>query len=115
MKKLAEFTGASAVGAVAELLPLISKIAANPENKLSGKGVTVGETAGLLLKNNPDETMAIIRYVSEKEEYEPNATQLMVDVLDMLTDPDMMALFGLRSRTRAKSGSASGSTAAQTE
>lgn len=112
--RLSDFKDEKAVEVVADLLEPIEKIAINPKME-NAKGGSILGFARAMLKNNQRETMDMLAILSDVDpaEYHCTAATVVFDVLNMLNDPDLMQLFGLRRQTPASSGSASESTEAQ--
>ena len=111
--KLSEFKDEKAIEVVAKLLVPIGNIAKN-RNTAAAKGGTKLEFASAMLQNNPSEVKDMLAILADRDpaEYHCSAASVLVDLLDMLNDPELMQLFGLRSETPASSGSASESTEA---
>lgn len=116
MKKLSEFEGDAGIEIVADLLPIIEKIAKNPDT-MASKRKSVVAFASALLKNNKEEIKGIFALLNETpvEKYKISAASILVDTLTLLNDPEMLKLFGLQSKTRVSSGSASENTEAPVE
>jgi hypothetical protein len=110
--KLSDFKDDEAFEVVAQLLVPISNITGNGVKK---DGKTVAEYASELLKANKDDVKSIFAILNRTnaEDYHCTAASLMVDLVEMLADPELRVLFGLQSGTMASSGSASVSTEAQ--
>lgn len=105
MKKLAEFKDEAGLEVAAALLEPISKIAANAAN-VEARGQSVIEFASAMLRNSPEEVKTILAIMDEqnREEYHYSAGTVLAGLVGILGDPDMMALFGLRSQTPDSSG-----------
>lgn len=105
--KLSDFKDEKAVETVAKLLIPISRIAANRENA-AAKGKNLLEFASAMLQNNRREVMDMLAILNDKEPeaYHCTAATVLVDVFTMISDPEMLALFGLQRQTPASSGSA---------
>jgi hypothetical protein len=112
--KLSEFKDEKAIEVVANLLEPIANIAKNQANQ-AAKGGTKLEIASAMLKNNAKDVMTMLAILADEdpETYHCSAATVLADVLNMLTDTELMQLFGLQSKTAASSGSASESTEAQ--
>ena len=112
--KLSDFKDERAIEVVADLLEPIGRIAANPENAQAKKGNLL-QFAAAMLKNSKKEVMELLAILSDTkpEDYHCTAASILKDLLDMLNDPELMQLFGLRSQTREET--ASGSAAENTE
>lgn len=109
--KLSEFKDEKAIEVVAKLLVPIANIAENAKNA-KAKGASKLEFASALLANNKKEVMDMLAILSDKEpgEYHCNAATVLMDVFNMLSDPDLVQLFGLQSKTSTSSGSATENT-----
>lgn len=114
--KLSDFKDEKAIQVVADLLVPISKIVANKSTK-DAKDSGVAAFASALLANNKREVMDMLAILNDvpPEDYHCTAASVMVDVLNMLNDPELMQLFGLSRQTEASSGSASENTEAPVE
>lgn len=102
--KLSEFKGEKAIEVAAELLLPITKIVANPENA-KRQGANKLEFASAMLKNSPSEVMEILAILNRKdgETFQCNGVTAMVGLFELLSDPEMMELFGLQSKTEGQS------------
>lgn len=111
--RLSEFKDEKAIEVVAKLMLPITRIAKNEKNKEARYNNNL-EFASALLQNNAKDVMELLAILSDTdpEEYHCNAATVLTDVLEMVTDPELMSLFGLRSTTPASSGSASENTEA---
>ena len=67
------------------------------------------EFAKRLLKNNAADVREMMAILSEVpvEEYEVTATTVLTNVLLLLSDPELLQLFGVPSGTETSAGSAS--------
>lgn len=116
--RLSEFKDEKGIEVVAKLLVPISKIAQNQNNakaKAKAKeGGTLLDFASAMLQNNPKEVMDMLAILDDKDpsEYHCSAATVLVDVFNMLSDPELLQLFGFQSKTPASSGSASENTEA---
>lgn len=113
MKKLSEFKDDAAIEVVADLLPYISEIAQNPANKEARSKDVAGFVAAML-RNNKHAVKGILAVLNETplEDYTCTAASILADTFTMLSDPDLMMLFGVQRQTPASAGSASESTEA---
>lgn len=109
--RLSDFHDEQAIEVVARLLEPISRIAGNAENARA-KGDNLAAFAGALLRNNPRDVMEMLAILSGKEsaDYHCTAASVLADVFQMLSDPELLRLFGLQSKTAVSSGSASAHT-----
>lgn len=112
--KLSDFKDEKGIEVVAKLMLPITRIAKNEKNKASRQGTQL-EFASALLQNNAGDVKEILAILNDQNptEYHCTAASVLTDVLEMITDPALMALFGLRSKTQALSGSALESTEGQ--
>lgn len=108
MKKLSDFKDADGAVVVAKLLKPIFGILQNAGNA-AAKGKTAIEFASAILQNSPNETMEILAILSETEpeNYHCNAVTILRDIVTVVSDEDLMELFGLRRQTPTSSVSAS--------
>lgn len=100
--KLSDYTGEQAIEVAAELLIPITKIVANPENA-KRQGANKLEFASAMLKNNPSEVMEILSILHGKDGFQCNGVTALVGLFELLSDPEMMELFGLQSKTEGQS------------
>lgn len=112
--RLSDFRDDQATDVIAKLLEPVGTIAADERNASARSGGVFG-FASALFRNNPREMMAIFAILNgeEPETYHCSAASLLYDLIEMLNDPELLALFGLRSRTAASSGSVSENTTAE--
>ena len=112
--KLSEFKDEKGIEVVAKLLVPICNIAKSKE-VAEAKGKSAIEFASAMLQNNAKDVMTMLAILDDKdpEQYHCSAASVLVDVFNMLNDPELIQLFGLRSETPASSGSASENTEAQ--
>lgn len=106
--KLSDFRDEKAIEVVANLLPHIEHIVTNSKNEVAASK-SVSAFAQAILLNNTKDVMAIYAILDDKNpaEYHCTAATVLSDTLDMLSDPDLIALFGLQRQTAASSTSAS--------
>lgn len=117
--RLSEFKDEKGVEVVARLLVPISKIGSNPQNAAAKKaatenGGTMLDFASAMLQNSPRDVMDMLAILDGKdpENYSCSAASVLMDIFNMISDPELMALFGLQRQTPASSGSASETTEA---
>lgn len=117
--RLSEFKDEKGVKVVAQLLVPISKIVSNKENAEAQKaaaedGGSMFSFASALLQNSPRDVMDMLAILDDKDpqEYHCSAATVLMDVFNMISDPELLALFGLQRQTPASSGSASENTEA---
>lgn len=106
--RLSDFKDEKAVEVVAKLLVPIGNIAGNVKNaNANEKGELAFASA--LLQNNARDVMDMFAILDGKEpgEYHCDGATVLIDTFNMITDPPLMALFGLQRQTQASSGSAS--------
>lgn len=112
--RLSEFKDEKGIEVVAKLLTPISRIAENKANAdASGKSMLA--FASSMLQNNASDVKEMLAILDDKDptEYHCTAATVLGDVFNMISDPELLELFGLRSQNPASSGSASESTEAQ--
>lgn len=105
--RLSDFKGAEGVAVVGKLLKPIGAIVANPENK---KAKQESENllifASALLQNNPNEIMEMLGILSgNPENYQCSAASVLADTFQMITDEQLLQLFGLQMQTQPESTS----------
>jgi len=114
--RLSEFKDEKAIAVVAKLLGPIGVIAKNQNNiDAKANNGSMTDFASAMLQNNPKEIMAMLAILDDKDpaEYHCNAATVLMDVFNMVSDPALLQLFGLQSKTQPPSGSASENTEAQ--
>lgn len=113
MKKLSDFKDDAAIEVVADLLPYISEIVQNPANK-EARGKDAMSFISALLRNNKHAVKGVLAVLNETpvEDYTCTAANILADAVTMLSDPDLLVLFGVQRQTSASAGSASESTEA---
>lgn len=99
MKKLSEFTGRAATDLIGHILLGISDMFTNEANK---KAYSEGGAAALIgsaLINTPGGVVGILAALNETpvEKFEYNAVTLVKDAYALLTDPELVMLFGEQS------------------
>lgn len=113
--RLSDFKDEKAIDVVAKLLVPIGNISADKELGEARKAAKhMGEFASMLLRKHRRDVLDMLAILDDKEpeEYHCTAASVLMDVLNMLNDPELMALFGLQRQTPASSGSASENTEA---
>jgi hypothetical protein len=116
--KLSEFKDEKAVEVVAKLLIPIGNIASNKANqKAKDSGGTLIAFVSAMLKNNQRDVMDMLAILDDKDpaEYHCSAATVIRDVFRMVSDPELLELFGLQRQIPASSGSASEITEAPQE
>ena len=105
--RLSEFKDEKAIEVVASLLIPIGNIVANPANKEAKDGGVL-KFASEMLKNNTKDAMEILAILADEpvESYTCTAATVLKDMLNVLSDPDLLELFGLQSQTQTSAGSA---------
>ena len=65
--------------------------------------------ASAMLKNNAKDAKEILAILADKpiESYTCTAATVLKDMLNVLSDPDLLELFGLQSQTQTSAGSVS--------
>lgn len=111
--RLSEFKDEKGIEVVAKLMGPIGAIASNQENA-KAKDKSILEFASAMLQNNPKEIMAMLAILDDQDpaDYHCSAATVLRDVFNMISDPELLMLFGLQGQTPASSGSASESTEA---
>lgn len=106
--RLSEFKDEEAIRVIADILPHVVEIAKNPAVK-EARNENPFLYAAALLKEVPQEAIALLALLDNKDpaEYHCTGASVLFDVFNMISDPDLLALFGVRSKTLASSGSAS--------
>ena len=105
--RLPDFTKAKAIEVVANLLIPIGNIVANPANEEAKDGGVL-KFASEMLKNNTKDAMEILAILADEpvESYTCTGVTVLKDMLNVLSDPDLLELFGLQSQTQTSAGSA---------
>jgi len=111
--RLSEFKDEKGVEVVAKLLVPISHIATNKQNA-EAKSKNLLTFAATMFQNNSRDVMEMLAILDDKEpaDYHCTAATVLMDVFNMLSDPELLSLFGLQRQTPASSGSASETTGA---
>ena len=106
--RLSEFKDEKAIEVVANLLIPIGNIVANPANEEAKDGGVL-KFASEMLKNNTKDAMEILAILADEpvESYTCTGVTVLKDMLNVLSDPDLLELFGLQSQTQTSAGSAS--------
>ena len=106
--RLSEFKDEKGIEVVAKLLVPIGNIASNPKNAKAKEGSML-TFASAMFQNNKKDVMEMLAILDDKEpsEYHCNAATILKDLINMLSDPEFLALFGLQSQTSSSSGSVS--------
>ena len=105
--RLSEFKKEKAIEVVANLLIPIGNIVANPANKEAIDGGKIA-FASAILKNNTKDAKDMLAILADEpiESYTCTAATVLKDMLNVLSDPDLLELFGLQSQTQTSAGSA---------
>ena len=114
--RLSDFKDEKGVEVVAKLLAPIGNIASNPKNA-DARGNGNMAFAAAMLQNSPRDVMDMLAILNEQDpaDYHCSAATVLMDVFNMISDPELLALFGLQRQTPASSGSASATIEAQAE
>lgn len=106
--RLSEFKDEKGIEVVAKLLVPICNIAANKDNA-KARDQSAAAFAASMLQNNASDVKDMLAILDDKDpaEYHCTAGSVLIDVLNMLSDPELMVLFGLQRQTPVSSGSAS--------
>ena len=113
--RLSEFKEEKAFEVVAALLDPIGKITQNKENAaFRENGKTLMDFVKAMLKNNAPEVKEILVILDGKtpDTYHCSAATVLRDMFNMLSDPEIMGLFGFQRQNPASSGSALATTEA---
>lgn len=112
--RLADFRDEKAICVIADLMDPVSRIIANEKNKEAHTGTKL-QFAQSILRNNASDVKDMLAILNDEDpaKYTCTAATVFRDVMIMLSDPDLMSLFGLQSQTPASSGSVSGNSEAQ--
>lgn len=99
MKKLSEFHGKAATDLIGKILISISKIFKNEDNKKAYAEDGAAALIGSALINTPEGVVGILAALNEVpvEEYDYTAVTLIKDAYGMLTDQELVMLFGSQS------------------
>lgn len=91
--KLSEFKDGKGIEVVAKLLMPISNIAKNKANAGAGNAI---ELAAAMLRNNPKDVMAVLAILDDKDpqDYHCTAASILADIVNMLSDEELLQLFG---------------------
>ena len=113
--KLSEFKDEKAVEVVAKLLVPIGNIATDKEMAEAQRTARhMGEFASFALQKHARDVLDMLAHLNgqDPEDFHCSAATVMRDVMNMFSDPELMALFGLQRQNPASSGSASENTGA---
>ena len=111
--RLSEFKDEKGMQVIGKILGILPRIAGDPRNKdAAGKGPV--QFASSLLINSPAEAKELLAILADKDpsEYECDGATILVDIIELVSDPVFLQLFGLRGQTSASSVSASESSEA---
>lgn len=105
--RLSDFKDEKGVEIVAKLLVPIKNISSNPKNDEARDEGDLAFAAAML-QNSPRDAMDMLAILHEQDpkDYHCSAATVLVDVFNMISDPELLALFGLQRQTLASSGSA---------
>lgn len=106
--RLSDFKDEKAIEVVADLLEPMWNIVSNAANaEAKDKGVL--PFAAAMLKNSATDVKTMLAILDDKDPstYHCNAATVIGDIVVMLSDEDLMQLFGLQSPTSTSAGSAS--------
>ena len=105
--RLSEFKDQKAIEAVRDLLVPMGNIVTNPASKEAKDSGGIA-LASAMLKNNAKDAKEILAILADKpvESYTCTAATVLKDMLNVLSDPDLLELFGLQSQTQTSAGSA---------
>ena len=112
--RLSDFKDEKAIEVVADLIDPISVIAKEIQatNAGSKEDLTVAQLVGIAIKKCKRETIRMFAILNDipENEYHCTGATILGDMMSMFSDPQLMQLFGLQSKTPTSSGSASEST-----
>lgn len=114
--RLSAFKDEKAIEVVAALLEPLGKITQNEEiQELHKKGMKSYEFAATALKTNASEIKKIFAILNDKdpEDYHCDAVSILRDTITLISDADLMELFGFQRQTPPSSGSVSETTEGQ--
>lgn len=116
--RLSEFKDEKAIEVVAALMEPLSKITLNEKvQELYTKAAQPYEFAVAVLKNSASEIKDIFAILNGEnpKSYHCDAATILRDTISLMSDPDLMSLFGFQRQTPPSSGSASENTGGQRE
>lgn len=103
--RLSDFKDEHAIDVLADLLEPAAAIISNPEVAKVANKVDDGikgkmEFAKAMLKNSREAVLEILAILSDTpaEEYHCNAATVIKDLLDILSDEELLTVFGLRQK-----------------
>lgn len=106
MRKLSTIKGAEGFKVIGAMMPVISRM-------VKKAGANKGDALsyfGTILENNPEdavELVAIIDGKSKAEYKDKNILEILKDISDLLTDEDVLMLFGSQMQSQTSSTSVS--------
>ena len=117
--KLSDFKDERAIDVLADILEPAAEIVANPANAevaASANDGFVGKLkfAKAMLKNSRNAVMDILAILNDtpRSEYHCNAATVIKDLVDILSDEELLSVFGLQQKK--KDGESSGAAAENT-
>lgn len=98
--KISEIKGERALEVIADLIDPISEMLKDEEFKSIVKGDDRAKAVKYLLKSHKKNVLIILALINGEnpETYEPTLVSLPMMLMDLLNDPDIAMLFGLRSQ-----------------
>ena len=115
MKRLSEFKNEDGVIVVAKLLQPIFRIVQAMKDEKRPDNMTAMDFVAAMLAKSPKDVVEIFAILSETpvEEYNCSGASILADTIALVSDRELMELFGLQSQTPTSSGSVSENTEAQ--
>ena len=112
--RLSDYKDEKGIQVVGKILEILPAIAAKDSIKSNTQNPVVFASA--LLQDAPKETKKLLAILADKEpsEYECNGATVLMDIVDLVSDPVFMQLFGVQRQTSTSSTSASESSEAET-
>lgn len=112
MKKLSEFKDEKAIEVISELISPIFEIFSNAKNLELKDEQSAAVMFGKFFKNSPKAMMKIFAILSEEdpETYHCNGIEVAKNLVDLVSDKDLLELFISRRQTGDATSSASVST-----
>jgi len=115
--KLSEIKGERALEVIADLIDPISRLLKDDMFKKKVQGDNRLDAVKYLLKNHQRDVIEILALINDADPktYAPSLIELPMMLMDLLSDPDVMSLFGSQSQTThlASTGSVTENTEAQ--
>lgn len=102
--KLSDYKDEQAIEIATKLLTPVCKIVSNPENA-KRQGANKLDFASAMLRNSPAEVKEVLAILNGKDPatYHCNGVSALTGLFEMLSDPEMMELFGLQNKMEGQS------------